>query len=402
VSESRSEARNVRTQPAFVFHGTRTQLTTNAAAAAAAAPAATALDAVTAAAPASAAEAVRHFSERRATARRCIFLAQQCYCVTIQPEPSAERTHDMPSQQHPIPSGFGAQASAHEVIGDLRLDDKLAIVTGGYSGIGVETTRVLVAAGAHVIVPARDFAKAESAVGALANVTIEPMDLSNPSTIAAFAARHVDTPLHLLVNNAGLMAAPLSRDARGLESQLATNHVGHFDLFCQLLPALRRAEGARVIALSSRGHVRSAFDFNDPNFLHRRYDKMVAYGQSKTANILFAVEADRRYAADGIRAYALHPGAILDTDLARHYDPAELELVIERARRIGSFKTVEQGAATTIFCATSPMLADIGGVYCENCDIAAIKSDGDDGVRPYAIDPEAAQRLWTWTERAIA
>jgi NAD(P)-dependent dehydrogenase (short-subunit alcohol dehydrogenase family) len=253
-----------------------------------------------------------------------------------------------------------------------------------------------------VIVPARDVAKAQSAIGALANVTIEHMDLSSASTIAAFAARHVDTPLHLLVNNAGIMAAPLSRDERGLESQLATNHVGHFALFQHLLPALRLARGARVVALSSRGHVRSAFDFEDPSFLHRPYDKMIAYGQSKTANILFAVEADRCYAADGIRAYALHPGAILDTDLARHYDPTELQLVIERARRIGSFKTVEQGAATTIFCATSPLLAELGGVYCENCDIAAIKSEGDDGVRPYAIDPEAARRLWTWTERAIA
>jgi NAD(P)-dependent dehydrogenase (short-subunit alcohol dehydrogenase family) len=284
----------------------------------------------------------------------------------------------------------------------LRLEGKRAIVTGGYAGIGLETTLVLVAAGAHVIVPARDIAKAQRAIGALANVTIEAMDLSEPSSIGAFAARHVDAPLELLINNAGIMATPLARDARGLESQLATNHVGHFELFRHLLPALRRAQGSRVIALSSRGHVRSAFDFEDPNFVHRPYDKMTAYGQSKTANILFAVEADRRYAADGIRAYAVHPGAILDTDLARHYDPAEFELVVERARRIGSFKTVEQGAATTLFCATSPLLSDVGGVYCENCDIAPIKSDGDDGVRPYAIDPDTAQRLWTWTERATA
>jgi NAD(P)-dependent dehydrogenase (short-subunit alcohol dehydrogenase family) len=308
----------------------------------------------------------------------------------------------MSSRQHPIPSGFHAQTTAREVVAYLRLEGKRAIVTGGYAGIGVETTLVLAAAGAHVIVPARDVAKAQRAVGALANVTIEALDLSNPPSIASFAARHVDVPLHLLINNAGIMATPLARDARGLESQLVTNHVGHFELFRHLLPALRRAQGSRVIALSSRGHVRSAFDFEDPNFVHRPYDKMTAYGQSKTANILFAVEADRRYATDGIRAYAVHPGAILDTDLARHYDPAELELVVERARRIGSFKTVEQGAATTVFCATSPLLSDLGGVYCENCDIAPIKSDGDDGVRPYAIDPDAAQRLWTWTERATA
>jgi NAD(P)-dependent dehydrogenase (short-subunit alcohol dehydrogenase family) len=261
---------------------------------------------------------------------------------------------------------------------------------------------VLAAAGAQVIVPARDRAKAQKSIGEIANVTIAEMDLAVPRAIEAFAERFGDRPLHLLINNAGIMAAPLSRDARGLESQLAVNHVGHFQLFTRLLPALRRARGARVVALSSRGHVRSAFDFDDPNFERRPYDKMIAYGQSKTANILFAVEVDRRYRGDEIRAFAVHPGAILDTDLARHYDPEELKTVIERARRIGSFKTVEQGAATAIWCATSPLLADLGGVYCENCDVAAIKSEGDDGVRPYAIDPESAKRLWTWSERAAS
>jgi NAD(P)-dependent dehydrogenase (short-subunit alcohol dehydrogenase family) len=305
------------------------------------------------------------------------------------------------SQQHPIPSGFGAHTTAREVIGDRRLDGKTAIVTGGYAGIGVETTRLLAAAGARVIVPARDLAKAKRAIGELANVTIEEMDLAVPSTIDAFAARHVDRPLHLLINNAGIMAAPLSRDARGLESQLGVNHVGHFQLFTRLLPALQRANGARVIALSSRGHVRSAFDFEDPNFERRAYDKMVAYGQAKTANVLFAVEVDRRYQGDGIRAFAVHPGAILETDLARNYDPEEFKVVVERARQVSSFKTVEQGAATTIFCATSPLLDGIGGVYCENCDVAQLKSEGDEGVRPYAIDPDIAQRLWAWTERQI-
>jgi NAD(P)-dependent dehydrogenase (short-subunit alcohol dehydrogenase family) len=305
------------------------------------------------------------------------------------------------SPQHPLPSGFGAQTTAREVIGDRRLDGKTAIVTGGYAGLGVETTRVLAAAGAQVIVPARNLAKAKASIGELANVTIEAMDLAVPATIDAFAARHADRPLHLLVNNAGIMATPLSRDARGLESQLAVNHVGHFQLFLRLLPALQRARGARVIALSSRGHVRSAFDFEDPSFEHRAYDKMIAYGQSKTANVLFAVEADRRYQADGIRAFALHPGAILDTDLGRHFDADEQKLVIERARRIGSFKNVAQGAATTIFCATSPLLDGKGGVYCENCDVAQLKTEGDDGVRPYAVDPEIAKRLWTWTERQL-
>jgi len=304
-------------------------------------------------------------------------------------------------EQHPLPSGLGAQTTAREAIGERRLDGKTAIVTGGYAGIGLETTRVLAAAGAAVIVPARDLEKARQAIGGLANVSIEPLDLAVPSTIDAFAARHAERPLHLLINNAGIMAVPLARDARGLESQLATNHVGHFQLFVRLLPALKRANGARVIALSSRGHVRSAFDFEDPNFERRPYDKMIGYGQSKTANVLFAVEVDRRHQQEGIRAFAVHPGAILDTDLARHYAPDELKAVIERARRIGSFKNVEQGAATTLWCATSPQLDSIGGVYCENCDVAWLKPEGDDGVRPYAIDPALAQRLWAWSERWI-
>ena len=303
--------------------------------------------------------------------------------------------------QAPIPSGYGAQTTAREVLGGRRLDGMTAIVTGGYAGIGLETTRVLAEAGARVIVPARDAAKAKKALGGVKNVTIDEMDLAVPGTIDAFAGRFGGGPLHLLINNAGIMAVPLSRDARGLESHLAVNHVGHFQLFNRLLPALERAKGARVVALSSRGHVRSAFQFEDPNFERRPYEKMAAYGQSKTANILFAVEADRRFQGAGIRAFAVHPGAILETDLARHYDPEELQQVIERAKRIGIFKNIEQGAATTVFCATSPLLDGRGGVYCENCDVAVVKSEGDDGVRPYAVDPGYASRLWEWTEARI-
>ncbi|HVV87361.1 MAG TPA: SDR family NAD(P)-dependent oxidoreductase [Kofleriaceae bacterium] len=305
------------------------------------------------------------------------------------------------TEQQPLPSGFGARTTAAEVLGGRRLDGVTAIVTGGYAGIGLETTRVLAAAGAQVIVPARDRAKASAALAGMANVTLDELDLGAPATIDAFAARFGERPLHLLVNNAGIMAAPLSRDGRGLESQLAVNHVGHFQLFVRLLPALRRAGGARVVALSSRGHVRSAFDFDDPNFERRPYDKMIAYGQSKTANVLFAVEADRRHRDDGIRAFAVHPGAILETELVRNYEPDELKLVIERAQRIGSFKSIAEGAATTIWCATSPQLDGMGGVYCENCDIAPVKREGDDGVRPHAIDPQLARRLWTWSERWI-
>ncbi len=302
------------------------------------------------------------------------------------------------SQQQPLPSGFGAQTTAREVIGNLSLAGKTAVVTGGYAGIGLETTRVLAAAGARVIVPARDRAKAEHALASIANVELAALDLAQPATIDAFAKAFGDRPLHLLVNNAGIMAVPLSRDARGLEAHLAVNHVGHFRLFDRLLPNLRRANGARVLALSSRGHVRSAFEFEDPSFEHRPYDKMIGYGQSKTANILFAVEVDRRYQADHIRAFALHPGAILDTDLGRHFTPAEYGPVIERAKKIGAFKTVEQGAATTVFGATSPLLEGTGGVYLEDCDIAPVSPEGDTGVRPFAIDPDSARRLWAWSE----
>lgn len=301
--------------------------------------------------------------------------------------------------QQPIPSGFGPTTTAREVIGSLRIDGKLAIVTGGYAGIGIETVRVLASAGARVIVPARDLPKAHRALDGIANVTIEAMDLASPTTIDAFAAR-VREPVHLLVNNAGIMAVPLARDDRGLESQLAVNHVGHFQLFLRLLPRLQAARGARVVALSSRGHVRSAFDFEDPNFTHRPYDKMLAYGQSKTANILFACEVDRRHQRDGIRAFSVHPGAILGTQLARHYDPEELKVVVERAKQISSLKTIEEGAATTVFAATSPLLDGKGGVYLVDCDIARV-GDGDHDVRAYAIDPASASRLWTWSERVV-
>ena len=231
--------------------------------------------------------------------------------------------------QHPLPSGFGAKTRAREVIGERRLDGTTAIVTGGYAGIGLETTRVLAAAGAQVIVPARDIAKANAALAGLPEHHHRRARSRRAGHHRCLRGPVRRTTAKLSINNAGIMAAPLSRDARGLESQLAVNHVGHFRLFARLLPALRRAKGARVVALSSRGHVRSAFDFDDPNFEHRAYDKMVAYGQSKTANVLFAVEADRRYQSEGIRAFHFtwrDPG----DDLARNYDPEELKLVVER------------------------------------------------------------------------
>jgi NAD(P)-dependent dehydrogenase (short-subunit alcohol dehydrogenase family) len=204
------------------------------------------------------------------------------------------------------------------------------------------------------------------------------------------------------VNNAGIMATPLVRDARGFESQLATNHLGHFQLTARLWPALRKAKGARVVSLSSRGHVRGAVDFDDPHFDRRPYDKWVAYGQSKTANALFAVGLDARGQAHGVRAFSVHPGAVM-TELVRWMSEDEVRAAVEGASKVpGGFKTTEQGAATSVWCATSPALDGMGGVYCEDVDIAeAVPADFEvpRGVRPWAMDPELAERLWAKSEQ---
>jgi len=216
----------------------------------------------------------------------------------------------MPSPQTPIRSGFGPRTTAREALRGISLEGKVAIVTGGSAGLGLETTRALVEAGATVLVPARNADKARRALGALPRVELGQLDLLDPGSIDAYATQFLATgrPLHMLINNAGIMATPLQRDARGYESQFAANHLGHFQLTTRLWPALWRAGGARVVALSSRGHQRGEVDFADPNFLHRRYDRWQAYGQSKTANVLFAVELDRLGEGKGVRAFAVHPG----------------------------------------------------------------------------------------------
>ena len=325
----------------------------------------------------------------------------------------------MATQQSPIHSGFGAATTAAEVIRGINLKDKTAIVTGGYSGLGLETTKALVSAGARVIIPARSHEKAVKALKDLNGVEIESIELSDPGSINAFADRFLasDRPLHILVNDAGIMAAPLQHDRRGYESHFSINHLGHFQLTVRLLPALRRAKGARVVSVSSWGHRFSPLHFEDPNFEHRKYDRWAAYGQSKTANILFIVELDKRYAKDGIRAFVVHPGGIVETGLAKYISQDELRAasalddkgrpVIDPSRDL---KTPEQGAATTVWCATSAQLEQRGGVYCENADIAPISSKDpnnmtindlkdDKGVVPYAIDPEAAYRLWELSEK---
>lgn len=231
----------------------------------------------------------------------------------------------MPTPQAPIGSGFGPATTASDVIRGCDLTNKVAIVTGGYGGIGLETTRAFLSAGAKVIVPARDPEKATNALRSMPGAVVEALDLMDPGSIDAFAGWFLDSgqALHILVNNAGVMANPLTRDARGYESQFATNHLGHFQLTARLWPALRQAEGARVVSVSSRGHRRAGVDFDDPNFERREYDRWVAYGQSKTANALFAVALDAIAEPHGVRAFSLHPGGVI-TDLSRYMSAQEL------------------------------------------------------------------------------
>ena len=317
----------------------------------------------------------------------------------------------MVTPQVPIGSGFGAASTAAEVIAGCDLTGKTAVVTGGYSGIGVETVRAFHSAGAQVVVPARDMAKAKTSLADMPDVGVEIMDLFDPESIDAFAERFMrdNEKLHILINNAGIMAPPLVRDARGYESQFATNHLGHFQLTCRLWPALIAAEGARVVALSSYGHRRAGIDFHDPNFYHREYDPWIAYGQSKTADALFAVALDSIGQRQNVRAFSVHPGGIA-TDLIRHMSQAEIDAsqIIDQSGKpiidpANNKKTPPQGAATSVWCATSPQLNGMGGVYCQDCDIApALPSDDSTelhGVRPRATDPVAAGRLWQLSEQ---
>ncbi|HLA59461.1 MAG TPA: SDR family NAD(P)-dependent oxidoreductase, partial [Puia sp.] len=221
--------------------------------------------------------------------------------------------------QKPIGSGFNAKSTAGDVIKGIDLTGKIAIITGGNTGIGLETTRTLAAAGATVIVPARDIGKARKNLQGTENVELVPMDLMNPDSIDAFAKNFLASgrPLHILINNAGIMWVPLRRDQRGIESQLATNYLAPFQLTARLWPALRKANGARVVNVSSYGHQFAPFNFDDPNFLNREYETLQGYGQSKTAVNLFSVELDIRAKSSGVRVYAVHPGSIAGTELAR-------------------------------------------------------------------------------------
>ncbi|HVK79672.1 MAG TPA: oxidoreductase [Verrucomicrobiae bacterium] len=310
------------------------------------------------------------------------------------------------TKQEPIQSGYGMRTEARDAIGGRDLTGKVAIVTGGYSGLGLETTKALAGAGAIVIVPARSAEKAQQALVNIANVEQAALDLADPASIDAFAGGFLSRTkkLDILINNAAIMASPLMRDARGYEAQFATNHLGHFQLTARLWPALKAAENARVVSLSSIGHRISPVNLEDPNFERSDYNKWVSYGRAKTANALFAIGLDRRGAAHGVRAFAVHPGGIM-TDLQRYMPDEEkraMGWIDEHGNINERFKTPSQGAATSVWCATNAQLDGQGGVYCEDCDIAVAVAPDDQsfsGVRPWAIDPAAADQLWTLSER---
>lgn len=313
----------------------------------------------------------------------------------------------MTDHQKPLGSGFGARTTAGDVLAGIDLSGRRAVVTGGHSGLGFETTKALAGAGAKVIVASRDPASAEKAIAGIDGVSVEQLDLADLDSVRSFADRILAAGIHIdvLINNAGIMACPETRVGPGWEAQFAINHLGHFTLTNRLWPALEG--GARVVSVSSAGHHNSPIRWEDMQF-EQGYDKWRAYGQSKTANALFAVHLDRLGREAGIRTFSLHPGKIF-TPLQRHLSQAEMIaegwLDADGSPADPAFKTPEQGAATAVWAATSPRLAGLGGVYCEDCDVA-VRAEATDvpfiGVRSYATDPEEAGRLWRHSAELIA
>jgi NAD(P)-dependent dehydrogenase (short-subunit alcohol dehydrogenase family) len=306
---------------------------------------------------------------------------------------------------------FGAESTTDDVLAGIDLAGRRVVVTGASTGLGEETTRALAAHGAAVTMAVRDLAKGAGAAARVrdavpgAELDLRELDLASLASVRSFAAgvRADHDRIDVLVNNAGVMACPFATTADGFELQIGTNHVGHFLLTRELLELL--GAGSRVVALSSAGHRFSDVDLDDPNFERTEYEPWIAYGRSKTANVLFAVELDRRLADRGAHAFALHPGGIM-TELGRHLTEETLATLSASipAGQSMDWKTVPQGAATTVFAATAPELAEHGGAYLEDCAIAS-RNDVEGtrgGVRSYALDPERAAALWARTEEWVA
>jgi NAD(P)-dependent dehydrogenase (short-subunit alcohol dehydrogenase family) len=309
---------------------------------------------------------------------------------------------------------FDSQSTTDQVLDGIDLRGKVALVTGASGGLGAETARALAARGAAVTLTARDTAKAEKVAETIrtaqpgAKLTVRPLSLDRPDSVRDFAKSWLaeNRALHLLLNNAGVMACPLARTAEGWEMQFATNHLGHFLLTALLVPALRAAGGARVANTSSGGHRMSGVVFEDIHFERRPYEKWAAYGQAKSANVLHAVELDRRLAAHGVRAFGVHPGMIV-TELGRHLTRDDIEQLTARAKDrsssgLASWKTPQQGAATQCWAVTAPELAGRGGLYLEDCQISGTTPPpGSLGAEGWALDPDAAKRLWSVSEETL-
>ncbi|MGK5553590.1 SDR family NAD(P)-dependent oxidoreductase [Actinomadura kijaniata] len=302
------------------------------------------------------------------------------------------------NEQRKIGSGFGAHSTAREVLAGIDLTGRTALVTGGYSGLGLEITRALSGAGARVLVPARRTGAAREALRGVDRVEVDELELADLESVRRFGERVAGSgrAVDLVIANAGIMACPETRVGPGWEAHLAVNHLGHFALVNRLRPAL--APGARVVAVASSGHFLSGMRWDDVHF-RNGYDRWLAYAQSKTANALFAVHLDALGERSGVRAFAVHPGSIL-TPLQRHV-PREEQIaqgwMNEDGEPAPGFKTPGQGAATAVWAATSPLLAGRGGLYCQDCDVAEPATTDDmlvGGVRPWAVDAGDAARLW--------
>lgn len=306
-------------------------------------------------------------------------------------------------------NAFNAETTAEEASDGIDLSGKTVVLTGGSAGLGVETARVLALRGAKVVSVVRDEAKGKAAADGIrervpdADIELAVLDLFDLDSVRRgtddIAARF--PRIDRLINNAGVMMCPLARTKEGLDTQLGTNHLGHFVLTARLIENVIAGSPARIVNLSSGGHRMSPLRFDDPFFERDDYDKFVAYGQAKTANVLFSVALDQRYKDRGVRSYAVHPGAI-HTELGRHMERDDVKSLMEMRPQNEpmQFKPIEAGAATTVWAATSPDLEDRGGVYCEDCGVASTIEDksASTGVCAYALDEEAAERLWGLSE----